>query len=158
LQFATIISACSARAAPASRTASRRQRDDDLDEDEGDDEMMDASGDDNVEAECPNEADRARRERSARNDRGARGDRNDRGERRYSRDEPPALMTNEDRNGYERGNGADERLPMDVLPPAIGRDARPMAREASEEVEARPRAPYPPSATQDGEGDVAPAA
>ena len=85
--------------------------------------MMDASGDDNVEAEVENEArpQRQRRERSERNDRGDRGDRNDRGERRYSRDDRPR-DDDEDRNGYERGNGADERLPMDVLPPAIGRD------------------------------------
>ena len=137
----------------------RRQRDDDLDEDEGDDEMMDASGDDNVEAEVENEArpQRQRRERSERNDRGARGDRNDRGESRYSRDDRPR-DDDEDRNGYERGNGADERLPMDVLPPAIGRDDSDGGEEASEEVEARPRRRTRRPRTQDGEGDVAPAA
>jgi Domain of unknown function (DUF4167) len=137
----------------------RRQRDDDLDEDEGDDEMMDASGDDNVEAEVENEArpQRQRRERSDRNDRGARGDRNDRGESRYSRDDRPR-DDDEDRNGYERGNGADERLPMDVLPPAIGRDDSDGGEEASEEVEARPRRRTRRPRAQDGEGDVAPAA
>ncbi len=137
----------------------RRQRDDDLDEDEGDDEMMDASGDDNVEAEVENEArpQRQRRERSERNDRGARGDRNDRGESRYSRDDRPR-DDDEDRNGYERGNGADERLPMDVLPPAIGRDDSDGGEEASEEVEARPRRRTRRPRAQDGEGDVAPAA
>ena len=137
----------------------RRQRDDDLDEDEGDDEMMDASGDDNVEAEVENEArpERQRRERSDRNDRGARGDRNERGESRYSRDDRPR-DDDEDRNGYERGNGADERLPMDVLPPAIGRDDSGGNEEASEEVEARPRRRTRRPRAQDGEGDVAPAA
>jgi hypothetical protein len=137
----------------------RRQRDDDLDEDEGDDEMMDASGDDNVEAEVETEArpQRQRRERSDRNDRGARGDRNERGESRYSRDDRPR-DEDEDRNGYERGNGADERLPMDVLPPAIGRDDSGGNEEASEEVEARPRRRTRRPRAQDGEGDVAPAA
>ena len=137
----------------------RRQRDDDLDEDEGDDEMMDASGDDNVEAEVENEArpQRQRRERSDRNDRGARGDRNERGESRYSRDDRPR-DDDEDRNGYERGNGAEERLPMDVLPPAIGRDDSDGGEEASEEVEARPRRRTRRPRAQDGEGDVAPAA
>jgi hypothetical protein len=137
----------------------RRQRDDDLDEDEGDDEMMDASGDDNVEAEVETEArpQRQRRERSDRNDRGARGDRNERGESRYSRDDRPR-DDDEDRNSYERGNGADERLPMDVLPPAIGRDDSGGNEEASEEVEARPRRRTRRPRAQDGEGDVAPAA
>ena len=139
----------------------RRQRDDDLDEDEGDDEMMDASGDDNVEAEAEVENEtrpqRQRRERSDRNDRGARADRNERGESRYSRDDRPR-DDDEDRNGYERGNGADERLPMDVLPPAIGRDDSGGNEEASEEVEARPRRRTRRPRAQDGEGDVAPAA
>ena len=64
----------------------------------------------------------------------------------------------EDRNGYERVNGADERLPMDVLPPAIGRDDSDGGEEASEEVEARPRRRTRRPRAQDGEGEAAPAA
>ena len=43
-----------------------------------------------------------------------------------------------DRNGVERGNGADERIAMDVLPPAIG-------REESADDERRRRGVSPPA-------------
>ena len=141
----------------------RRQRDDDLDEDDGDDEMMDASGDDNVEAEQEARPPRQRRERSDRNERNDRGDRNDRpqraerSERSYSRDDR-SRDDEDERNGYDRGNGVDERLPLDVLPPAIGRDDSGGNEEASEEVEARPRRRTRRPRAQDGESDVAPAA
>ena len=141
----------------------RRQRDDDLDEDDGDDEMMDASGDDNVEAEQEVRPSRQRRERSDRNERNDRGDRNDRteradrGERRYSRDDR-SRDEEDDRNGYERGNGADERLSLDVLPPAIGRDEGEDEEAAAEVVEARPRRRTRRPRAEDGEGEIAPAA
>ena len=132
----------------------RRQRDDDLDEDEGDDELMDASGDDNVEAET--EA-RPQRQRRKRNDRDERSDRGDRGERRYSR-EDRSRDEGDGHNGYDRGNAVDERIPMDVLPPAIGRDDGNGDEVASEEAEARPRRRTRRPRTQDGEGEIAPAA
>jgi hypothetical protein len=141
----------------------RRQRDDDLDEDDGDDEMMDASGDDNVEAEQEVRPSRQRRERSDRNERNDRGDRNDRteraerSERSYSRDDR-SRDDEDERNGYDRGIGVDERLPLDVLPPAIGRDDAGESEEASEEVEVRPRRRTRRPRAQDGEGEIAPAA
>ncbi len=133
----------------------RRQRDDDLDEDEGDDELMDASGDDNVEAETEARPQRQRRER---NDRDERSDRGDRGERRYSR-EDRSRDEGDERNGYDRDNAVDERIPMDVLPPAIGRDDGKSDEVASEDAEARPRRrTRRPRTAQDGEGEIAPAA
>jgi len=46
---------------------------------------------------------------------------------------------------------------MDVLPPAIGREAN-VEDEVSEEAEARPRRRTRRPRAQDGEGEVAPAA
>ena len=128
----------------------RRQRDDDMDDDEGDEEMAEAAADEGMEE--PGE-DRPRRERG---DRGVRRDRDDRGDRqrRYSRDDRPRDEGDE-RNGVERGNGADERIPMDVLPPAIGREE--ISDEAGEE-DVRPRRRTRRPRSQDGEGDIAPAA
>jgi hypothetical protein len=122
----------------------RRQRDDDSDEDEGE-EMLESSGDENA---SDSEDDQPRLERS---DRGGRRDRGDRAPR-YSR-EDRGRDQDDDRNGVERGDGVEqERIAMDVLPPAIGRD------EGSEEVEARPRRRTRRPRAQDGEGEVAPAA
>jgi len=127
----------------------RRQRDDDCDEDEGE-EMLEASGDENA---SDGEDDQPRRER---NDRGGRRDRGDRAPR-YSR-EDRGRDQDDDRNGVERSNGADaERIAMDVLPPAIGRDEG-GEDEVSEEVEARPRRRTRRPRAQDGESEVAPAA
>ena len=61
------------------------------------------------------------------------------------------------RNGVERSNRVAERIPMDVLPPAIGRDES-GEDEVSEETEARPRRRTRRPRAQDGEGEVAPAA
>ena len=130
----------------------RRQRDDDGDEDDGDDELMDAGADDGVEAGEPE----PRRERSERPQRGERRERSDRGDRprRYARDDRSG--DDDGRNGVERGNGADERIPMDVLPPAIGREEA-SGDEGEEEV-ARPRRRTRRPRAQDGEGEIAPAA
>jgi hypothetical protein len=137
----------------------RRQRDDDLDEDDGDDEMMDASGDDNLEVEQEARPQRQRRERNDRNDRGDRNDnRGERSEqRRYSRDDRPR-DDDDERNSYDRSNGAEERLPLDVLPPAIGREDSSESEEVSEEAEVRPRRRTRRPRAQDGEGEIAPAA
>ena len=51
----------------------------------------------------------------------------------------------------------DERIPMDVLPPAIGREGS-VEDEVAEEAEARPRRRTRRPRAQDGEGEVAPAA
>ena len=128
----------------------RRQRDDDLDEDDGDE--METSGEDNSDIE---EEQAPRRERSERRDRGDRPERQER-QRRYSRDDRPR-DDGDDRNGVERGNGADERIAMDVLPPAIGREEGSDDNAGEEAVEARPRRRARRPRSQD-EGDIAPAA
>ena len=134
----------------------RRQRDDDMDDEDGED--MDMSGDDNSDVE--EEQQQPRRERSERRDRGERSERPERTERprRYARDDRPR-DDGDERNGAERGNSVDERIAMDVLPPAIGRDEGSDEVGGEEAVEARPRrrAPRRPRA-QDGEGEIAPAA
>ena len=85
-----------------------------------------------------------------------RRERNDRGDRprRYEREDRAA--SNDEVNGSERPSADDERIAMDVLPPAIGRDDS--SDEESGEEPARPkrRARRPRSA--EGEGEVAPAA
>lgn len=128
----------------------RRQRDDDLDEDDGDE--METSGEDNSDVE---EEQAPRRERSDRRDRGERPERQER-QRRYTRDDRPR-DDGDDRNGVERGNGADERIAMDVLPPAIGREEASDESAGEEAVEARPRRRARRPRSQD-EGDIAPAA
>jgi uncharacterized protein DUF4167 len=129
----------------------RRQRGDEGDEDDGDEEMIDASSDDGS-AEFVEEQPRRERQPRNRQDRGERSDRAP----RYSREER-SRDDNDERNGVERGNGVDERIPMDVLPPAIGREAN-VEDEVSEEAEARPRRRTRRPRAQDGEGEVAPAA
>ena len=124
----------------------RRQRDDELDDEDG--EEMDASAEDNSDEEEQPQ----RRERSERRDRGERPDR----PRRYSR-EDRSRDDVEERNGVERGNGADERIAMDVLPPAIGREEGANDESGEEAVEARPRRRTRRPRAQD-EGDIAPAA
>jgi len=132
----------------------RRHRDDDGDEDEGDEELMEAGADDGAEA---GEAE-PRRERAERPQRGERRERSDRGDRprRYARDDRSG-DDDDGRNGVERGNGADERIAMDVLPPAIGREEA-SGEEGEEEAAARPRRRTRRPRTQDGEGEIAPAA
>lgn len=127
----------------------RRQRDDG-DEGEGEAELETAE-EDSESAESGEEQRFERGERRERRDRGDRDrprrfQREDRGEREAS-----------DYNGAERGNGADERIAMDVLPPAIGRDEAPEASEDGEEAP-RPRRRARRPRSQEGEGDVAPAA
>jgi len=126
----------------------RRQRGDDADDDEGE-EMVEASGDENS---IEGDEDQPRRER---NDRGGRRDRGDR-ERHYSREER-GRDQDDDRNGVERTSDVDEeRIAMDVLPPAIGREES--GEEGSDEVEARPRRRTRRPRAQDGESEIAPAA
>jgi hypothetical protein len=127
----------------------RRQRDDDSDEDDGE-EMLEGSGDENS---PETDEDQPRRERPDRPQRRERGDQ----PRRYSREER-GREQDDDRNGIERGNGADEeRIAMDVLPPAIRRDED-GDEQASEEVEARPKRRARRPRAEDSEGEIAPAA
>jgi hypothetical protein len=127
----------------------RRQRED-LDEDEGDEEYAEAS-----ESETSAAEERPERERFNRRER---GDRNERGPRRQNREQRTSGDFAEDegeRGG--RGNGADDSLPLDVLPPAIGADnvAGLPVDEPAPAPRRRSRAARP--ATDDGD-EVAPAA
>ena len=125
----------------------RRQRDDDGDDDEGEDEMVEAGADDGAEA-SENEPRRERGERQRRD----RGDR----ERRYAR-EDRSRDDGDERNGMELDRGSDERIAMDVLPPAIGREDS-AGDEGDEEVAAKPRRRTRRPRSEDGEGEIAPAA
>ena len=125
----------------------RRQRGDDMDEDEGDEEFAEAEG----EAAGADE----RPEREERQDRGPRQQRRDREPRHFNREERSAANEgdgDERRPRRPRANGSDDSLPLDVLPPAIGGD------DASAEDAPRPRrrarSPRPP----EGEDEIAPAA
>ena len=123
----------------------RRPRDDDMDEDDGDDEIAEGG----PEEGAAESADREERfERSGRRDRGGRGDR----ERRYGRDE--------ERNGADqRGNGT-EGIALEALPPAIGREdgEETSAAGEPEELAARPRRRTRRPRADEGEGEIAPAA
>jgi hypothetical protein len=121
----------------------RRQREDEGDEDEGDEELMEAAEETAAE--------------SGQNDqRFDRRDPRDR-ERRFSRDERGREDSGE-RNGAERGNGADQRIAVDVLPPSIARDDVVAEADESEEAVARPRRRTRRPRPQDEEGEIAPAA
>jgi hypothetical protein len=135
----------------------RRQRDDESDEDDGDElEMAEADGDE---------------ERQERNDRSERGDRNERygrGNRDNNRGNERVQRPRYDRNADEsadedrapRGNGRDDSLPLDVLPPAIGADGPTSvaldidAEEPAPKPRRKPRAPRPAA----GDDEIAPAA
>ena len=118
----------------------RRQRDDEIDdENEGDDELVEAGEDTPAE-----ERGQRQPERFNRRDR----------PRRDERDDRPARQASEDEGA--RTNGGGETIPFDVLPPAIGRD-----NSEPDEVEEEPRRPRRRSRSQrpaEGEDEIAPAA
>jgi Domain of unknown function (DUF4167) len=123
----------------------RRGRDDEMDEDEGDEELVDA-GEEVVSEERPQRQDRS--ERFNRRDRPRRGDgegREDRAARETAESEP------------RQANGGGETIPFDVLPPAISRDEN-ASPDASEEEPRRPRRRTRAPRPADGEEEIAPAA
>jgi len=118
----------------------RRHRDDEMDEDEGEEEMVEAG------------------EESVSDDRPQRQERGERAERFNRRDRP----RREARSDREEGvggqvNGAGETIPFDVLPPAIGRDDS-VTPEASEEEPRRPRRRARTPRATEGDDEIAPAA
>ena len=129
----------------------RRQRGEDLDDDEGEEEMAETA---------ENEAGEEREERDDRRERSRGRDRDrdrDRGERRrYSRDERNAEEGDEQGEPQPVLNGGDS-LPLDVLPPAIGADTV-VPLQTEETVSARPRRRSRAARPAEGEDDVAPAA
>ena len=138
----------------------RRQRGEDLDdEDEGDEEMVEA-GDEQGSAE-DDRRDRGERFTPRNRDRDRdreRGERNERSERRPRRNEERLVADqgDDDDRRAERMNGG-ETIPFDALPPAIGRD-EPQADEAAEEEPRRPRRRTRAARPADGDDEVAPAA
>ena len=146
----------------------RPQRDRDFDDD-GDEEMPEGADDQQSDGDGRDDDDRpARREardrddRGNRNDRGNREDRNerpDRGDRSNAR----RRFNREDGDGDERrprANAADQAepvgIPLDVLPPAIGREADGESEEPAQEARPRRRTRRPRA--EDNDGEIAPAA
>jgi hypothetical protein len=128
----------------------RPRRDQEMDEDEGEHEMVEAgeeAGDD--------ERERSERpQRSERQDRAERFNREPR-PRRDDRDEPSGRSAAD--AGTTQVNGAGETIPFDVLPPAIGRDNND-SEEAVEEEPRRPRRRARAPRPADDDGEIAPAA
>ena len=131
----------------------RPRREHEIDED-GDEEMAEAgeetSGEDHA-------------ERDDRQDRGDRPYRNERNERfnRQSRPRRDERFADDDQGDREerrpRSNGSDDSLPLDVLPPAIGRtEDGPV--EAVEEEPRRPRRRTRAPRAAEGDDEIAPAA
>jgi hypothetical protein len=109
----------------------RRQRGEDIDEDEGEDELAETAAD----AETSSEEREPRRERFNRRDRERDRDR----PRRFDREERASEESDEDA-APSRMNGRDDSLPLDVLPPAIGADGpTTLAVEDEEPAPAKPR-------------------
>ena len=126
----------------------RPRRDQDTDEDEGDEEMADASeGEASDSDDRPQRAERPERaERFSPRNRQRRPERDDRGEG----DMPQSREAEQS----DQMNGG-ETIPFDALPPAIGRD------EPTEEVEAapvRPRRRARAARLAGSDDDIAPAA
>jgi hypothetical protein len=122
----------------------RPRREHELDEDEGDEDLVEAGEEGAVEERAE------RPERPERQDRGERFNR----DRRPRREERVSREADDDR----QVNGAGETIPFDVLPPAIGRD-EPEAAEASDEEEPRrPRRRTRTPRPAEGDDEIAPAA
>jgi Domain of unknown function (DUF4167) len=125
----------------------RRGRDDEMDEDDGDEDFVEA-GEELVAEERPQQQQQRqdRGERFPRRERPRREDREERGGREGAEAEPRHV------------NGGGETIPFDVLPPAIARDENDSSDEVAEE-QPRPRRRRTRAARPaDGEGEIAPAA
>ena len=119
----------------------RPRREHDIDEDEGDEELVEAG-------------EEAAEERPQRQDREERFNR----ERRPRREERGERRARDDSEGDGAGpNGSAETIPFDALPPAIGRD-EPEPAEAEDEAPRRPRRRTRAARPAEGEDEIAPAA
>lgn len=131
----------------------RRPRDEEMDEQDGDEELADAGEESSGED---------REERGDRADGGDRPFRNERNERfsRPNRQRPERFADDDRPDRAERQprlNGGDDSLPLDVLPPAIGRSEEEAPSIAEEEPRRPRRRARAPRATE-GDDEVAPAA
>jgi hypothetical protein len=129
----------------------RRSRDEEMDEQDGDEELVEAG------------------EEASADDRGEREDRSDRGDRPYRnerfnrpnrprRDEASADEEDGGEDRRPRMNGADDSLPLDVLPPAIGREPQEEEPGASDDQPRRPRRRARGPRPAEGDDEIAPAA
>jgi Domain of unknown function (DUF4167) len=129
----------------------RRSHDEEMDEQDGDQELAEAG------------------EEASTEDRGEREDRSDRGDRPYRserfnrpnrprRDERSADEEDVREDRRPRLNGADDSLPLDVLPPAIGREPQEEQAETSDEQPRRPRRRARGPRPAEGDDEIAPAA
>ena len=126
----------------------RRQRDDEMDEDEGEEEFAETADGEGASEDRP--------ERSSRTPRPDRG--RDRDRPRFNREERSANDSDEQPSAPSRLNGAGDSLPLDVLPPAIGRDDDEAAAAASGDEPRRPRRRTRAPRPADDDGEIAPAA
>jgi Domain of unknown function (DUF4167) len=117
----------------------RPRRDQEMDDDEGEEEMVEA------------DEEAGSNEHPERQDRGERFNR-ERRPRRDERDDRPAADAE-----TAQVNGLGETIPFDVLPPAIGRDDSD-GEEAVEEEPRRPRRRARTPRPADDDGEIAPAA
>ena len=130
----------------------RRSRDEEMDEDEGEGDVELAEASEEASGE-------ERPDRGGRQDRGDRPYRNERFNRqdRPRRDERFADDEGDREERRPRANGRDDSLPLDVLPPAIGR-SEDEAPEVAEEEPRKPRRRARPPRASEGDDEIAPAA
>jgi hypothetical protein len=121
----------------------RRPRDEEMDEEDGEEELEGNEAD-------PSEGDN-RQDRHDRQDRGARRPRGDREPRRFDPTERTAADADESPEPRPHFNGGADSLPIDVLPPAIGSDDAETAEEApAPRPRRRPRAARPAEGDEEG--------
>jgi len=125
----------------------RRGRDDEMEDEDGDEEMADASESDSSDGDD-------RSDHRDRQDRGPRRPRGEREPRRFNRDDRGARDEDEASEARPHLNGGGDSLPLDVLPPAIGADGGSDEEAAAPRPRRRARGPRP----ADGDEEVAPAA
>jgi hypothetical protein len=123
----------------------RRQRGDDLDDDDGDEEMAEAA-----------EGEALTEERPDRQDRGQRFSRRDQYQRDDREERPDTRRREAERHSEPARMNGGETIPFDVLPPAIGREDGGEEQAAAEETPKRRRRPRP--RPPEGEDEIAPAA
>ena len=128
----------------------RRPRDDE--DDDSDEEMVEAEGEGEQQGQDSRSFDDRPERREPARDRDDRPERGNRS-RRYSRDDgdgdrPERAGRN---NGAERMSQEPERIAVDVLPPAIGRDSQGDTAEAEETPAPRRRTRRPRAEASDGD-------
>ena len=125
----------------------RRQRGDDVEEDDGEEELVEAG-----EERAGGDERQDGSERFNRRDR-----ERDRG-RRFERQDRASAEDGDDTEAAQRMNGSNDSLPLDVLPPAIGADEAANLTVEDEAPAPRPRRRSRTARPADDEGEVAPAA